>query len=189
MDSVTSELLTWVVGNLAAFCCKKLLLTWRRAQRFLACSILNQIEKRTGLGPHAGKEKTKQVAVPRHQQKENSMHFSFSFSWNREPGTYNCRLKKRTGLGPHPTLEKPQFWPLFRSMSGVLNLELGGRGFDPHRPYQNCFVLQRVAENLAPFQRVSSKTRLASVSTARRCASPMTCAYFCKVIRESLWRI
>jgi len=50
------------------------------------------------------------------------MHFSFSFPWNREPGTYNCRLKKRTGLGPHPTLEKPQFWPLFRSMSGVLKL-------------------------------------------------------------------
>jgi hypothetical protein len=39
------------------------------------------------------------------------------------PGTYNCRLKKRTGLGPHPTLEKPQLWPLFRGMSGVLKLE------------------------------------------------------------------
>src|SRR5882762_9979452 len=54
------------------------------------------------------------------------MHFSFSFPWNREPGTYNCRLKKRTGLGPHPTLEKPQFWPLFRSMSGVLKLLILG---------------------------------------------------------------
>src|SRR5258706_9911671 len=63
--------------------------------------------------------------------KENSMHFSFSFPWNREPGTYNCRLKKRTGLGPHPTLEKPQFWPLFRSMSGVLNLRVFSVGFSP----------------------------------------------------------
>src|SRR5713226_5747956 len=60
--------------------------------------------------------------------------------------------------------------------------------FDPHRPYQNFIIFQRVAENLAPFQRVSSKTRPARESTARRCASPMTCAYFCKVIRESLWR-
>src|SRR5882762_10194221 len=58
--------------------------------------------------------------------KENSMRSSFSFRWNREPGTYNCRLKKRTGLGPHPTLEKPQFWPLFRSMSGVLKLLILG---------------------------------------------------------------
>ena len=33
---------------------------------------------------------------------------------------------------------------------------------------------QRVAENLAPIQRVSSKTR------------PATCAYFCRVIRKSL---
>jgi hypothetical protein len=39
------------------------------------------------------------------------------------PGTHNCGLKKRTGLGPHPTLEKPQFWALFRGMSGVLKLE------------------------------------------------------------------
>ena len=96
---VTSELLTWVVGNLSAFCFKtgnslfflgldtnaivnedgtgswsragkKLLLTWRRAHSFLACSILNQIEKRTGLGPHPGKRKTKQAAVPRDQQKK-----------------------------------------------------------------------------------------------------------------------
>src|SRR6266481_3630428 len=59
-------------------------------------------------------------------------------------------------------------------------------GFDPHRPYQTFITFQRVAENLAPFQRVSSKMRLARESTARRCASPMTCAYFCKVIRESL---
>jgi hypothetical protein len=51
----------------------KPLLTWRRTHSFLACPILNQIEK-------------------------------------------------RTGLGPHPTLEKPQFWPLFRGMSGALNL-------------------------------------------------------------------
>ena len=65
-----------------------------------------------------------QIEIPRHQQKENYMHFSFSFPWNRKPGTYNCRLKKRTGLGPHPTLEKPEFWRLFRSMSGVLKLQI-----------------------------------------------------------------
>src|SRR6266576_7144928 len=69
--------------------------------------------------------------------KENSMRSSFSFRWNRGPGTYNCSLNKRTCLGPHPALEKPQFWPLFRSMSGVLNLnvywpvprQLKGRAF------------------------------------------------------------
>jgi hypothetical protein len=58
--------------------------------------------------------------------------------------------------------------------------------FDPHRPYQTFITFQPVTGNLAPIQRVSSKTRPASVSTARRCASPITCAYFCKVIRASL---
>jgi hypothetical protein len=67
------------------------------------------------------------------------------------------------------------------------DLENTGKGnFDPHRPYQTCLILHLVAENLAPFQWVSSKTLRARESTARRCASPMTCAYFCKVIRESL---
>jgi hypothetical protein len=39
---------------------KKLLLTWRRAHSFLACPILNQIEKRTGLGPHPAEGKSSQ---------------------------------------------------------------------------------------------------------------------------------
>jgi len=50
------------------------------------------------------------------------MQFRSDFRGIGNPGTYNCRLKKRTGLGPHPTLKKPQFWPLFRGMSGVLKL-------------------------------------------------------------------
>jgi hypothetical protein len=85
---------------------KKLLLTWHRAHSFLACPILNQIEKRTGLGPHPGKRKTKQVAVPRDQQKKTLCTLRSDFRGIGNPGTYNCRLKKRTGLGPHPTLEK-----------------------------------------------------------------------------------
>src|SRR6266566_3492200 len=79
-------------------------------------------KKRTGLGPHPGKRKTKQVAVPRDRQKKTLCTLRSAFRGIGKPGTYNCRLKKRTGLGPHPTLEKPQFWPLFRGMSGVLNL-------------------------------------------------------------------
>jgi hypothetical protein len=42
---------------------KKLLLTWHRAHGFLACPILNQIEKRTGLGPHPTLEKTPILAA------------------------------------------------------------------------------------------------------------------------------
>ena len=41
-------------------------------------------------------------------------------------------------------------------------------------PLPTFIAFQRVAENLAPIQRVSSKTRLARESTARRCASPST---------------
>src|SRR6266705_3366875 len=54
--------------------------------------------------------------------KENSMHSSFSFPWNREAWNQQLQTQKADSLGPHPTLEKPQFWPLFRGMSGVLNL-------------------------------------------------------------------
>ncbi len=104
---------------------KKLLLTWRRAHSFLACPILNQIEKRTGLRPHPGKRKTKQVPVSRDQQKKALCTLRSDFRGIGNPGTCNCRLKKRTGLGPHPTLEKPQFWPLFRGVSGVLKLNEG----------------------------------------------------------------
>jgi hypothetical protein len=43
---------------------KKLLLRWRRAHSFLACPILNQIEKRTGLGPHPAKGKSSQWQLP-----------------------------------------------------------------------------------------------------------------------------
>jgi hypothetical protein len=43
---------------------KKLLLTWHRAHGFLACPILNQIEKRTGLGPHPAKGKSSQWQLP-----------------------------------------------------------------------------------------------------------------------------
>lgn len=34
--------------------------------------------------------------------------------------------------------------------------------FDPHRRYQTCFILQRIAGNLSPLQRASSKTLRAS---------------------------
>ena len=53
-------------------------------------------------------------------------------------------------------------------------------------PLPNSLLFQSVAENLAPIQRVSSKTRPANESTARLCASPITWPYFCNVIRESL---
>jgi hypothetical protein len=43
---------------------KKLLLSWRGAHSFLACPILNQIEKRTGLGPHPAKGKSSQWQLP-----------------------------------------------------------------------------------------------------------------------------
>jgi hypothetical protein len=84
--------------------------------------LLSQ-KKRTGLGPHPGKRKTKQVAVPKRSAKENSKHYSFESLGIGTPETYNSRLKKRTGLGPHPILEQTRFWPLFRGMSGVLNLD------------------------------------------------------------------
>src|SRR6266480_2120107 len=93
------------------------------------------LEKADRLGPHPGKRKTKQVAVPRDRQKKTPCTLRSDFRGIGKPGTYNCRLKKRTGLGPHPTLEKPQFWPLFRGMSGVLNLNdiyLTHRGGDAY---------------------------------------------------------
>ena len=68
------------------------------------------------------KAKNRAVAVPRDQQKKTLCTFRSDFRGIGNPGTYNCGFKKRTGLGPHPTLEKPQFWPLFRGMSGVLKL-------------------------------------------------------------------
>ena len=95
----------------------------RCAGRIGAAAVI-QIEKRTGLGPHPGKQKTRQVAVPRGQQKKTLCTFRSDFRGIWNPGTFNSRLKKRTGLGPHPTLEKSQFWPLFRSMSGALNLAI-----------------------------------------------------------------
>jgi hypothetical protein len=57
------------------------------------------------------------------QQKKTLCTFRSDFRGIGNPGTYNCGLKKRTGLRPHPTLEKPQFWPLFRAMSGVLKVQ------------------------------------------------------------------
>jgi hypothetical protein len=33
-------------------------------------------------------------------------------------------------------------------VSGFSNLTDRGVDFDPHRPYQTCFILQRVADNL-----------------------------------------
>jgi hypothetical protein len=92
---------------------KKFLLRWRRAHGFLACPIPQRFKKRTGLGPHPGKRKTKQIAVPKRSAKENSKHFSFGSRGIGTPETYSCRLKKRTGLGPHPNLDKPEFLPLF----------------------------------------------------------------------------
>src|SRR6266566_7372839 len=65
-------------------------------------------KKRTGLGPHPGKRKTKQVAVPRDQQKRTLCTFRSDFRGFWNPGTYNCRLKKRTGLGPPGFNWRPQ---------------------------------------------------------------------------------
>ena len=76
----------------------------------------------------------------------------------------------------------------FKAIDPVLSGRDGG--FDSHTlpPPPFCFKYLRRAWHhflgLAPNQFPS--TLPANESTARLCASPMTCAYLCSVMRESL---